>query len=115
MHETLSDSINRVPSIEQLSNLSFEQFTADPDKYLSENLPDKFLTENMHIKIPNCNYYFPEELTTLKCYPDKLFNIACHNINSLPLKIEDFRETCGELLNQLDVLAFCESKVTDST
>ena len=111
-----SNRENILHSLESLSRKIFNQFSTNELRYQNDNDPDRFISDNMQIRNPDCTYHFPDEIEVhLSTKSHNHFNVAFHNINSLPSKLEDFTEVCsGLLINDIDVLGFCESKLTDS-
>ena len=102
-------------SINQLKTKIFSQFPSPPDKDRDENNPDSFIQKHLKINEPVCDYYFPDNLTNNVCSDNRgVFKITHMNINSLPLKLENYKDECNNIIyNNFDVIGFCECKLTD--
>ncbi len=114
LHQLLySDPSDNETTLETYRHKIFNQFSSHPDSHQEETDPDHFIQNNLNICNPICDYHFPDELPSILNINNNI-KIAFMNINSLPKKLESFKEECrGFLCNSVDILGFCETKLTD--
>ena len=93
----------------------YKQFSLVQDSHMQDSDPDNFMQSQLNMANPQCCYYPSNTLSNiLNGYSESEFKIMCHNINSVPLKFDEFREECGMFFEEkFDVIAFCETKLTD--
>ena len=79
--------------IEKLNSITFKQFSIHQECRYDSNDPNRFIRNNLNILNPICKYYLPDELEAkLVDFQTSNLKITCHNINSIPIKFDDYIE-----------------------
>ena len=100
--------------VNHLNRLVFDQFQVDSDNYNSDLDPDSnFFIKNFDIT-RKCEYCFLDSWKIPQVKDTKSFSVLNLNINSLPRNFDSFLTHFRNILNsQLDVVTFCETKMSD--
>ena len=101
--------------VEKLNSMTFNQFPIHQECRYDQNDPNRFIRNNLNTLNPICKYYMPDELETkLMDFQTSNLKITCHNINSLPIKFDNYVEELSIFFKkEFDFIGFCETKLTD--
>ena len=83
---------NGFSSLKHLDNMCYENFILTNNDDWNNDDPDSFLLSSLHLKKPDCNYYFADDSlhSVSQAGNDKLSVISL-NINSIPCNFNNFR------------------------
>ena len=99
---------------DHLNHLVFDQFSSTYNDYNCDLDPDlNFFVKNLDMST-KCEYCFLDSLNVPQVENNNLFSILNLNINSLSKNLDSFVSYFKNMLNfQLDVVSFCETKLSD--
>ena len=110
--EFLNLDNNYSVDLSYLNDKVFDQFYSEYDNYDINFDPSSNYFNELKPIFENCNYVFTDD-QGFDVDQDS-FSVCCLNINSIPCNFEQFIDQCIHPLNySFDVLAFCETKLTD--
>ena len=106
---------NTVPmGIDDLNQITFNQFHEICNRYNSDFDPDLNNFHNVKDNLEKCKYYFNDDFSHDKLLNNNEFSILSLNINSIPHNLIKF---CNDFVNTtanfFDVMGFCETKLID--
>ena len=92
----------------------FKQLSNDTGVFNNDSDPDKFMSSNLDMVDPVCEYYNSNDLHNVMMGTKQFLKIFFSNINSIPHKYDLLCEEFKPFFeSQVDIIGFCESKLTD--